>query len=135
MNPYCYCPDGWTGQQCDQQPPSCDYYCKNGGSCTMINGMPYCHCQPTHEGIRCEHTKNRISESNTGNERSYAMTVVLAMGVIMFIIGALVVIVYLLRGRESFSHERLQENDFNNPMYQDRDAEPFTLNADKVSIL
>lgn len=103
----------------------------------MINQMPYCHCKPTHEGIRCEHTKTRITgetvkQQENEEETSYALPVVLSVGVILLIVGALIVIVYVLRGRESFSHERLQENDFNNPMYQDRDAEPFTLDADKV---
>lgn len=134
-DPYCYCPDGWTGPQCDQHVPSCDYYCKNGGSCTIINHMPYCRCLPTHEGMRCEHTKSRIESSSKEEETSYALPIVLSVGVILLIAGALIVVVYVLRGRESFSHERLQENDFNNPMYQDRDAEPFTLDADKVSMI
>lgn len=56
----------------------------------------------------------------------YALAViliVLALGAIGF--------QYVFRGRTVFSHERLQENDFSNPIYQDRDAEPFTLDADK----
>lgn len=41
---------------------------------------------------------------------------------------------YFFKNR-TFSHERLQENDFNNPIYQERDAEPFRLDPDKVRIL
>lgn len=101
----------------------------------MINQMPYCHCEATHEGIRCEHTKSKIAEATNKQEgTNYALPIVLSVGVILLIAGVVFMVVYFLRGRESFSHERLQENDFNNPMYQDRDAEPFTLDADKVRV-
>jgi hypothetical protein len=58
--------------------------------------------------------------------------VISAIVVIIAILVAFLAFDYFYRKRRSFSHERLQENDFNNPMYQDRDAEPFTLDADKV---
>lgn len=95
--------------------------------------MPYCHCTSTYEGIRCEHTKSKIAETVKQEETNYALPITLSVGVILLIVGVVIMVVYFLRGRETFSHERLQENDFNNPMYQDRDAEPFTLDADKVN--
>lgn len=100
----------------------------------MINQMPYCHCEPTYEGIRCEHTKSRIGEKTEKQEggTSYALPILLTLGVLLLIGGGVFVGLYFWKGRQAFSHERLQENDFNNPMYQDRDAEPFTLDADKV---
>ena len=59
--------------------------------------------------------------------------VISAVVVIIVILVGFLAFDFFLKKRQSFSHERLQENDFNNPMYQDRDAEPFTLDADKVS--
>lgn len=63
------------------------------------------------------------------------LPIALVIGVILLVVGVLVLVNFILKGREAFSHERLQENDFNNPMYQDRDTEPFTLDADKVSFV
>lgn len=134
--PSCFCQLGFSGKYCETQVDICNYFCKNGGTCTVTNQIPYCHCKSTHEGLRCEHTKNRITNENSilekPEETNYALPILLSLGVILLIVGAVIVIIYILRSRESFSHERLQENDFNNPMYQDRDAEPFTLDADKV---
>lgn len=55
----------------------------------------------------------------------------LAVGTFVAVVCTLGAIFFIVRRRQPFSHERLQENDFNNPMYQERDAEPFTLDADK----
>lgn len=135
-SPLCHCQPGFTGDQCEHDiQRSCDYYCKNDGTCTIVNQMPYCHCDALHEGIRCEHTKiskNTTTESDKRVATSYTLSILLSIGIILLIAGAASVIIYITRRRETFSHERLQENDFNNPMYQDRDAEPFTLDADKV---
>lgn len=89
--------------------------------------------------MTCE---NVIKVSETGSEAaggksggsSFVLPIALVVGVILLVVGVLVLVNFILKGRETFSHERLQENDFNNPMYQERDTEPFTLDADKVRV-
>lgn len=97
----------------------------------MLNRAPYCRCPVSREGIRCEHIKSEAIQRNDDSS-GVALPVLLSIGVLLVIVGGVAVGLYLVRGRETFSHERLRENDFNNPMYQERDAEPFTLDADKV---
>lgn len=74
----------------------------------------------------------KITEQNESNSGIIIKSVITI--VILFLLGIGIVITYIfLKRRQPFTHERLEENDFNNPMYQDRDAEPFSLNADKTN--
>ncbi|CAH2009923.1 unnamed protein product [Acanthoscelides obtectus] len=134
-DPICYCTVSWTGDLCDK-PAKCKNYCQNQGHCSVIDNLPYCSCIDGYSGRRCElqPIDAKLNRPNDGKEKSQSVLVIvlttLAVVVILFIAGFLI-FDHFFRNRTSFSHERLQENDFNNPMYQERDAEPFTLNADK----
>lgn len=114
----------------------------NGGTCSISDGVRYCHCPSGFGGFNCKDVK-KIDDTASQNEasqdqiqkdtnRGVLVPVISAVAVIIAILAAFLAFDYFYKRRQSFSHERLQENDFNNPMYQDRDAEPFTLDADKV---
>lgn len=112
----------------------CADYCENGGTCAVSDGIPYCQCPANYEGNKCELAikfgpKKSTPQKEVG--RSILVPVISAILVIVAILVAFLVFDYYVKRRQTFSHERLQENDFTNPMYQDRDAEPFTLDADK----
>lgn len=110
------------GEQCEK-PVACKDYCRNGGECSLRDGSPYCTCVNSFKGSQCEES------------RSILVPVLSALAVIVIVlVGGFFVFDYFLRNRTPFSHERLQENDFNNPIFQERDGEPFTLDADRVSI-
>ncbi|KAJ8961610.1 hypothetical protein NQ314_005912 [Rhamnusium bicolor] len=130
--PICYCQENWTGATCNQ-PAVCKTYCHNGGICAVSDGIPYCQCPDEYEGNKCEQLRS-LEEPVLRKEegRSILVPVLSAIAVIVIVlVVGFFAFDYLLRNRTTFSHERLQENDFNNPMYQERDAEPFTLDADK----
>ncbi|RZC36598.1 hypothetical protein BDFB_006986, partial [Asbolus verrucosus] len=130
--PTCVCTDTWTGRYCEQM-AACANYCQNGGTCAVSDGIPYCQCPQGYEGIKCHQAMASPDEAvmQKDSGRGILVPVILAIVVIVAVLVAFVVFDCFYRKRQSFSHERLQENDFNNPMYQDRDAEPFTLDADK----
>lgn len=132
--PTCLCTDGWTGDRCEQS-LVCQFYCQHGGICSVSDGVPYCQCTSKYKGTRCEESTNGdtyVGEISV-EENSALLPSLLAVGTCIVVVFTLSAIYFILRRRQPFSHERLQENDFNNPMYQERDAEPFTLDADKVN--
>ncbi|XP_014672260.1 PREDICTED: protein jagged-1-like [Priapulus caudatus] len=64
--PSCECVDGWTGEKCDQHIPSCENYCKNGGTCHLkSDGLPECMCTPNFLGDKCQHC-NKLKCENEG---------------------------------------------------------------------
>ncbi|KAB0803781.1 hypothetical protein PPYR_00751 [Photinus pyralis] len=130
--PICICTEGWTGEFCEQ-PAACQFYCEHGGDCTVVDGMPTCHCTSEYKGMRCTELISR--ETYVGEIAveggNAVLSTLLAVGSFVLVVCALGAIYFILRRRHPFAHERLQENDFNNPIYQERDAEPFTLDADK----
>nr|XP_008195317.2 PREDICTED: LOW QUALITY PROTEIN: prolow-density lipoprotein receptor-related protein 1 [Tribolium castaneum] len=131
VDPICQCPQSWTGPRCTQL-AVCANYCQNGGTCDVSDGLPYCRCPADFDGVKCEllaKLDEAVAHKDVG--RGVVVPVIAAIVVIIVILVVFLAFDYFYRKRQSFSHERLQENDFNNPMYQDRDAEPFTLDADK----
>ncbi|CAH1165542.1 unnamed protein product [Phyllotreta striolata] len=128
--PICHCTRSWTGEKCERL-KSCENYCSNEGVCTVVDEQPRCVCPEGFTGIRCE------SASVNGEERSSRSEVVvpvlsgIGVVIILLIIGFLVFEYAFKKRTATFSHERLHENDFSNPIYQERDAEPFTLDSDK----
>ncbi|KAF7273554.1 hypothetical protein GWI33_013751, partial [Rhynchophorus ferrugineus] len=132
--PVCRCTGDWTGPTCSK--PACRKPCQNGGTCTLKGNVSYCECLPDYEGSNCTILKNpeviehRSSVREEG--RSIWVPIGYALAVMLIVLAAgIILFQYVFRKRTVFSHERLQENDFANPMYHDRDAEPFTLDADK----
>lgn len=51
-NPKCECSNGYEGTRCDQD--VCDGYCLNG-RCTAVNSKPFCSCEISYYGERCQH--------------------------------------------------------------------------------
>ncbi|XP_065167955.1 low-density lipoprotein receptor-related protein 1 [Atheta coriaria] len=131
-NPICHCLPEWTGERCDS-PVKCRFFCQNGGTCHLRNGIPYCLCPFDYEGSNCESYKHEDVEISpqASEDNEILLPVLSVLGIIVLIACMLAVAFFIFRRRTAFSHERLQENDFNNPMYQERDAEPFTLDTDK----
>ncbi|CAH0551681.1 unnamed protein product [Brassicogethes aeneus] len=132
-DPTCKCTEKWSGPTC-KDPVVCKTYCKNGGTCSISDGIPYCQCPPNFFGNNCENMKLGFDEAITTKEegRGVLVPILIAVAVIVIVLlVGFVVVEYFIKKRQTFSHERLNENDFNNPIYQDRDAEPFTLDADK----
>lgn len=132
--PQCLCANGWSGMRCTEL-KVCSYYCHNGGTCSVSENMPYCQCPSGYTGLKCQLSANPTvgdGPTETADKKSVSLPVLLVAGFLMLIAGAVAGAYVLIQRRHPFSHERLQENDFNNPMYQERDTEPFTLDADKV---
>lgn len=131
--PMCYCTESWAGEKCEL-PSSCASYCENGGTCAISDSIRYCQCTSGFEGRRCELVKQTENvASNQESSYQYNAVAIIMAAVIIVGVSLTVCLVYLLLKRnQAFTHERLQENDFSNPIFQERDAEPFTLNSDKV---
>lgn len=151
--PTCLCMEGWGGHFCEK-PSRCINYCKNGGHCSISENMIYCDCSYSFEGPTCEKRKDSYTTTTTSTtitsidtndkkdmklpsehqpeEDSPAITIILTVIIICIVAVSFVATYFFVKKRQLFTHERLQENDFNNPMYQDRDAEPFALGTDKV---
>ncbi|XP_066143818.1 prolow-density lipoprotein receptor-related protein 1 [Euwallacea fornicatus] len=133
----CFCPEPFTGPHCTlRQPNYCRNYCKNGGRCMMIRGSRQCLCTSNYKGVTCTVLKDPhvlvASQEGTSEGRSIWIPIAWALAVILIVLAVgLVSFEYVFKRRAVFSHERLQENDFSNPIYQERDAEPFTLDPDK----
>lgn len=132
----CHCGPSWTGTRCETF-TSCENLCENGGTCSITEGLAYCQCKKGYRGKKCEVPPASLTPNESFEKkeqgRSILVPILAAVAVIAVVLGAgFLFFDYFTRKRTPFSHERLQENDFNNPMYQDRDAEPFTLDADKV---
>ena len=53
----CHCKEGFTGQRCEDETDLCQkgQYngCNNHGTCSMVNGMPECSCDPGWTGLTC----------------------------------------------------------------------------------
>lgn len=138
------CLEGWTGAQCEKpsstESEQCRKYCHNGGRCYFNSNKQLCACTSDYQGDTC--TELRDPQVIVGPQggvkeggRSIWIPIAWALAVILIVLAiGLIAFEYVFRRRAVFSHERLQENDFNNPIYQDRDAEPFALDADKVNI-
>lgn len=109
--------------------------CQNGGECENTDSGPYCKCPPAFEGPACENIITiKMPESDASSDHyGFMLNIVIAMVLLVLVLVAVGATFLFLKKRRLFSHERLQENDFSNPTYQDRDAEPFTLAADRVS--
>lgn len=132
----CYCRSSWTGPRCETI-LSCENQCENGGTCSITEGITYCQCPSGYRGKKCEIKPSQLTPNESFDKkeqtRSILVPILAALAVIIIVlVTGFLTFDYFTRKRTPFSHERLQENDFNNPMYQDRDAEPFTLDADKV---
>lgn len=117
----------------------CRKYCHNGGRCYLESNKQVCACTPDYQGDTCTELRDPqvIVHPQAGTKeggRSIWIPIAWALAVILIVLAiGLIAFEYVFRRRTVFSHERLQENDFNNPIYQDRDAEPFALDADKVN--
>lgn len=132
--PICRCSNQWEGDRCEIS-SNCDSYCHNGGKCSISENLYFCDCPPEFEGPRCMTLKKIATDSSLNKKDEDAMnTITIVMAVIGLILVAIVVgLMYIfIKRNKNFTHERLQENDFNNPIYQDRDAEPFSLDSEKV---
>lgn len=142
--PTCKCNEDWSGQRCEIS-LKCNNYCKNGGTCSISENMRYCDCLAEYEGVICENKKDYAPSSEETNKKdsklpaeqkpgdeSSATTIIVTIIIVCLLLISFVASYFFLKKRQLFTHERLQENDFNNPMYQDRDAEPFALGTDKV---
>lgn len=135
--PKCYCVQEWDGTRCENA-SQCQNYCLNGGSCAITDNVRYCECLLEYEGRRCENLKittKKDVETTSQKERAedtYLGTTIVVIIIVLLILTGVSLGYFFLRKRQLFTHERLQENDFNNPMYQERDAEPFSLDTDKV---
>ncbi|KAL1502195.1 hypothetical protein ABEB36_007373 [Hypothenemus hampei] len=139
-SPTCKCLPYWSGSSCEIPHPSiCNAFCKNGATCTITEDpYPQCTCTPDYTGTTCTILRdpqvlNTSQQDTIHGGRNIWIPIAWALAVILIVLAiGLVGFEYVFRRRTVFTHERLQENDFNNPMYQDRDAEPFTLNADRA---
>ncbi|KAK9892226.1 hypothetical protein WA026_019028 [Henosepilachna vigintioctopunctata] len=132
--PKCICPEKWSGPTCEQ-PTQCSMFCLHGGVCRLnFNREPLCDCPSGYSGRRCEEiSQKQIYSSKTYVPMSSAIlmvVIILVTAAAIFLIGY-VTFTYFIKRRQNFTHERLQENDFSNPIYQERDTEPFSLAADK----
>nr|XP_022909737.1 low-density lipoprotein receptor-related protein 1 isoform X1 [Onthophagus taurus] len=128
---YCECRKPFEGVHCEHSTAKCEPSCLNNGTCDIdANGLNFCKCPIGFEGQSCETPK--LIESTQANAGNGNYVLVTLLTVIILVVIASTIFGYLyIRKRKPFSHERLQENDFNNPIYQDRDAEPFTLDTDR----
>ncbi|CAF4416809.1 unnamed protein product, partial [Adineta steineri] len=50
----CQCPQGYSGQRCEDRDPCFSQPCMNQGSCMPQNGGFRCVCPPGFTGTRCE---------------------------------------------------------------------------------
>jgi len=131
--PTCICNDGWTGDHCEK-PADCQFYCQNGGLCYVSDGLPKCHCSPIHKGPRCQELEENYISAAASNAGT-VLPALLAFGISILIICVLGAIYYIYRRRKAFFHSRLIENDFNNPMFQERDSdEPFALDGARAAV-
>lgn len=132
-DPICYCPESWIGSQCIQ-PEACQNYCFNGGMCALQDGSPNCTCLEGYSGSKCEEFPRKSISILKEESHSILVPVLSAIAVIIIVLViGFFAFDYFFKNR-TFSHERLQENDFNNPIYQERDAEPFRLDPDRVRL-
>ncbi|KAK9679907.1 Low-density lipoprotein receptor repeat class B [Popillia japonica] len=129
---YCACRKPYQGHRC-QLKFMCIPSCQNGGECENTDSGPYCKCPPAFEGPACENIITiKMPESDASSDHyGFMLNIVIAMVLLVLVLVAVGATFLFLKKRRLFSHERLQENDFSNPTYQDRDAEPFTLAADR----
>ncbi|XP_074039673.1 LDL receptor protein 1 [Leptinotarsa decemlineata] len=129
--PVCHCTKRWTGTYCER-PAVCEDFCQNGGTCSVSEEVAYCTCTEEYKGVRCEQAYFTNKGKLEKESRSILVPMLSAITVIIIVlIGGFFVFEYCFKSRTPFSHERLQENDFSNPIYQERDAEPFSLDADQ----
>ncbi|XP_017777455.1 PREDICTED: low-density lipoprotein receptor-related protein 1 [Nicrophorus vespilloides] len=129
MTPICHCTNEWTGELCDY-PIKCRFFCKNGGICNIVEDAPKCTCPPNFSGSQCDN-REETAMKKTGDTHVWKIFTYTLTPIFVLILLAVLVHYIIRRQRRPFAHEILQESDFNNPMYQERDAEPFSLDADK----
>ncbi|ENN73358.1 hypothetical protein YQE_10038, partial [Dendroctonus ponderosae] len=118
---------------------SCRNYCQNGATCMVKSDLPTCECTADYTGTTCTTLRDpqilTTAEQDGAHKGGSTWEIIAwAAAVVLIVAGlalGLIGFEAVFKRRPVFSHERLQENDFTNPMYQDRDAEPFTLDADK----
>lgn len=140
INCLCRCLEQKMDATC--QHVSCRNYCQNGATCNVNNNLPTCECTADYTGTTCTILRDpqiiTTAEQDGIHKGGNTWGIVAwAAAVILIVAGlalALIGFEAVFKRRPVFSHERLQENDFTNPMYQERDAEPFTLDADKVKL-
>lgn len=131
--PYCVCSKPYHGPKCEYK-FACIPACQNGGVCEFKDSGPYCKCSPSFEGQACDSIiARKINKEQNRSDYSIMLNIIIAIIFLVLVLVAVGATYLFVKNRRLFSHERLQENDFNNPAYQDRDAEPFTLAADRVS--
>lgn len=80
-----------------------------------------------------KHDTSKVKEESQTHSLLVPLLSAVAVMIIVLVVGFFA-FDYFFKNR-TFSHERLHENDFNNPIYQERDAEPFRLDPDKVSFI
>lgn len=131
--PYCACRKPYHGPTCEYK-SMCLPACQNGGTCEVTETGTYCRCHHDFEGPACDNIR-RIQTEKQMNKGNYGALWIATIVIILVLVTIAFAAIYIFKKRRLFSHERLQENDFTNPTYQDRDAEPFTLDADRVSIV
>lgn len=130
-NPICYCNEAWTGTNCEI-PKVCQSFCSNQGQCILRDGFPYCSCTEGYTGVKCEILPKDLYATIQDQSHSILVPILSAIAVVIIVLVlGFFAFDYFFKSR-TFTHVRLQENDFNNPIYQDRDAEPFRLDPDKV---
>ena len=51
----CHCKKGFTGRKCEDKTDLCHEYndCNSHGTCSMLDGMPKCACDPGWTGLTC----------------------------------------------------------------------------------
>ncbi|XP_056636916.1 low-density lipoprotein receptor-related protein 1 isoform X1 [Diorhabda sublineata] len=129
--PICHCTKRWTGTYCES-PAVCENYCENSGTCSVSDNVPFCTCPNGYSGVRCE-LDVYGKEAKSHESKTIVVPILAALAVIVAVlIAGFLIFEYYFKKRTNFSHERLEENDFSNPMYQEREAENFTLEADKA---
>ena len=108
--------------------------CRKRGLCPMDENDIICRCASIEDGAKCQQSSIRdlVVEKQVEDQTKILWPVIIIL--VLIFLGVGMGVAYRCRKGTSFQHERLEENDINNPAYQDRDAEPFALDTDTVSI-
>lgn len=132
-NPTCICKENYTGNRCEEK-LNCTVMCRKRGLCPMDEDDIICRCASIEDGAKCQQLSisDVVVEKQIEDQTKILWPIITILVLIFLGIG--IGVAYKCRKGTSFQHERLEENDINNPAYQDRDAEPFALDTDTVSV-